>query len=147
MKKKAEDYLNDGIYGVRKPKHAERLQYLGTLRERVVLALTKGQVMSDKGLGKLEEAMQEHRDTKLLINGHFSSRFLKHEKELANKYNIPYTSILDEESDTEIGAVLACDYAIDKENIFMEDDEETKNKKEEPKSLLAKIKQWFFPSY
>ncbi|GAB3046346.1 YueI family protein [Virgibacillus ainsalahensis] len=143
--KSVDDYITEGIYGKRLPKDAERKQFLGTLRERIVIALTKGQVMSDSGLAKLDEAMQEHKDAKLLINGDVSYRFLKEEKALANKYNIPYTTITNEENDTEIGAVLTYDHAIDKEDIFIKD--ETEKDKEEPAkdsgSFLSKLKQWF----
>lgn len=144
--KKVEDYLNDGIYGVRMPKQDERIHYLGTLRERVVLVLTKGQVMSDKAIRQLEQAMQEHPDTKLLLNGHIPYRFFEREKELALKYHIPYSNVTNEQSDSDIGAVLTYDYAIDKENIFVDDDEAIENnKKDEPQSFFTRMKEWFFP--
>lgn len=144
-KRGVEDYLTDGIYGVRRPKEAERIQFLGTLRERIVLALTIGQVMTDNGLTHLEKAMKENKDTKLLINGHVSYRFLKEEKTLANKYNIPYTTITNEESDTNIGAVLTYDHAIDKEDIFMKEEprEEEKELPEASGTFISKLKRWF----
>ncbi|MFC2947489.1 YueI family protein [Virgibacillus sediminis] len=143
--KNVDDYLTEGMYGVRLPKDEERKKFLGTLRERIVLALNKGQIMSDSGLRALEEEMKSHPDASLLINGHVSHRFLKEEKELAKKYNIPYTTITDEENDTDIGAVLTYDYAIDKENIFMEEKTaaDSDDKKEESSSLLSKLKKWF----
>ncbi|MBM7599697.1 uncharacterized protein YueI [Virgibacillus halotolerans] len=147
--KSVEDYLTEGIYGVRRPKEAERIEYLGTLRERIVLALTIGQVMTDSGLSYLEQAMIQHQDTKLLINGHVANRFLKEEKALADKYNIPFTTITNNESDTNIGAVLTYDYAIDKEDIFMEEEPQKKEKIEktddhtETGTIFSKIKQWF----
>ncbi|MEC5425412.1 YueI family protein [Virgibacillus sp. C22-A2] len=144
--KNVDDYLTEGIYGKRRPKEAERQQFLGTLRERIVLALTKGQVMSDKGLAKLEEAMKEHKDAKLIMNGHVSYRFLKEEKALADKYNIPYTTITNEETDTDIGAVLTYDHAIDKENIFIEKENTSEEKEETNKSnesFFSKLKKFF----
>lgn len=147
--KSVEDYLTEGIYGVRRPKEAERIEYLGTLRERIVLALTIGQVMTDSGLSYLEQAMIQHQDTKLLINGHVANRFLKEEKALADKYNIPFTTITNNESDTNIGAVLTYDYAIDKEDIFMEEEPQKEEKIEktgdhtETGTIFSKIKQWF----
>ncbi|MFC3041689.1 YueI family protein [Virgibacillus xinjiangensis] len=143
-KKNVDDYLTEGMYGVRLPKDEERKKYLGTLRERIVLALTKGQVMSDSGLKALESEMKANPEASLLINGHVSHRFLKEEKELAKKYNIHYTTLTDEENDTDIGAVLTYDYAIDKEHIFMdeESDEQKSDSKESP-SLLSRLKKWF----
>ncbi|MEN1968124.1 YueI family protein [Lentibacillus sp. N15] len=143
--KQVEDYLNDGIYGIRKPKHAERLHYLGTLRERIVLVLTKGQVMSDKALQRLEKAMQAHPNTKLLLNGHIPYHFFQRERELAHKYDIPYTSVTNEKSESDIGAVLTYDKAIDIENIFVDDDVVIDDQEVEQQSFLTKIKHWFFP--
>lgn len=142
-KKNVDDYITEGIYGTRRPKEAERQHFLGTLRERIVIALTIGQVMTDSGITKLEEAMKEHRDTKLLINGQVSHRFLSAEKDLANKYNIPYTVISNEEYETDIGAVLTYDHAIDKENIYIEDEEVEKKEEEETDSFFSTIKNWF----
>ena len=142
-KKSVDDYITEGIYGKRRPKEAERQMFLGTLRERIVIALTKGQVMSDNGLEKLEVAMKEHQDAKLLMNGHVSSRFLNEEKALANKYNIQYTSITNEHSDTDIGAVLTYDYAIDKEEIFIKEEEKEEESSDNTNSFLSKIKNMF----
>ncbi|CDO03971.1 hypothetical protein BN988_02507 [Oceanobacillus picturae] len=143
--KNVDDYLTEGMYGTRLPKDAERKQFLGTLRERIVIALTIGQVMTDKGVEKLEEAMKENPNTTLLINGQVSYRFLKEEKDLAKKYNITYTTITNEESDTEIGAVLTYDYAIDKKEIFIEDEPEepSQEKEEQETTFLSKIKRIF----
>lgn len=148
-KKDVNDYLKEGIYGTRRPKEAERAYYLGTLRERIVLALTKGQVMRDKSLTELEQAMQDHPETKLLINGSIGYRFLKAEKDLAEKYNIPYTIVTHTENETDIGAVLTYDYAIDKEDIFVKDDAGKKKTEKQPaerRSLFSKIISWFKPS-
>ncbi|EQB38952.1 MULTISPECIES: YueI family protein [Virgibacillus] len=144
-KKDVDDYLTEGMYGTRLPKDNERKQFLGTLRERIVLVLTKGQVMSNKGLEALEQAMKDNPKSKLIINGHVSYRFQKEEKALANKYNIEHSTITNEEqSDTDIGAVLTYDYAIDKEQIFIQEEpnqEELKNDASPP--ILSKIKNWF----
>lgn len=146
-KKNVDDYLTEGMYGVRLPKEEERIRFLGTLRERVVIALTIGQVMTDSGIKKLEEAMKQHPKARLIMNGHVSYRFLTEEKALAAKYNIHYTMITNEVHETDIGAVLTYDYAIDKEEIFIkeetaEESEETNNT-EKNSSFFTKIKKWF----
>lgn len=144
-KKNVDDYLQEGIYGVRRPKEAERRKYLGTLRERIVLALTVGQVMQDACLIKLEEAMKEHKDAKLLINGQVAYRSRKEEINLANKHDISYTIISNEDYKTDIGAVLTYDYAVHMEEIFVKDDvekgEEVESK--EKASVFTKLKKWF----
>jgi len=147
-KKNVDDYLTEGMYGVRLPKEEERVHFLGTLRERIVIALTIGQVMTDSGIKKLEEAMQSNPKAKLIINGHVSYRFLKEEKALASKYNIPHTTITTEVNATDIGAVLTYDYAIDREVIFIEDEPEPQEVEKEEETekdvtFISKLKNWF----
>lgn len=145
-KKNVDTYITEGIHGVRLPKEEERIRFLGTLRERIVIALTIGQVMSDSGLKKLEEAMQQHPGTRLIMNGHVTHRFLTEEKALATRYNIPYTTITNEENDTDIGAVLTYDYAINKEEIFIKEEEprqEEMPEEKEEKTVLSRLKNWF----
>lgn len=138
--KNVDDYLTEGIYGTRRPKEAERQKFLGTLRERIVLALTIGQVMTDSGIAKLEESMKEHcKDTQLIINGKVSHRFLTAEKTLANKYNIPYTVISNNETETDIGAVLTYDYAINKEEIFIAEETETDDQVNKKDSFFSRL--------
>ncbi|KGX92006.1 hypothetical protein N781_02990 [Pontibacillus halophilus JSM 076056 = DSM 19796] len=138
--KDVDDIIQEGIYGKRETKPDERRRFLGTIRERVVLALTKGQLMQDKALQELESAMQEHRNTTLLLNGEVSSRFMTEEKRLAEKYSIPYTEVSNQGTSTDLGAVLTYDYAVDIEEIFVSDKEEVTH--EEP-SFFDKVKGWF----
>lgn len=140
-KKSVDDVLNEGIYGTKQIKPAELNRFLGTYRERVVLALTKGQLMQDKALAELEAAMRNHSETKLLLNGHVSIRFMKEELNLASKYSIPYTVVTNQDFDSDLAAVLTYDHAVDIENIYVE--EKIKEEKKESKSLLSKIKNWF----
>lgn len=140
--KNVDDYLTDGIYGTRRPKEAEREHYLGTLRERIVIVLTKGQVMTDNSLKQLEEAMIAYPDATLLINGNISYRFSKKEKVIADKHHIPYTVITNEKTDTDIGAVLTCDYAIDKEAIFVQQEEKQTKPTHQKTSFFTKLKNW-----
>lgn len=147
--KDVNDYLTEGMYGVRRPKEKERLKYLGTLRERIVIALTTGEVMTDSGIEALDIAMKEHPDTKLIINGQVSHRFLNREKELADKHGISYTFISNENVQTHIGAVLTYDHAVNIEHIFIKDmkedepPEEQEPQTHEKRSFFDKIKSWF----
>lgn len=143
-KKSVEDYLMEGIHGPRRPLEEERRKFLGTLRERIVLALTIEQVMTDAGIQKLSEAMKKHPNTKLLINGQVSYRFSAAEKAVAREYNIPYTVISHETHETDIGAVLTYDHAINKENIYLKEEIEESSEEEEMKpSFFSRLKQWF----
>lgn len=146
-KKDVDDYLTEGMYGTRRPNEAERAKFLGTLRERIVIALDIGEVMTDSGIDELDKVMSKHQEgTQLLINGEVSHRFFSAEKSVANKYDIPYTIIRNTEVDTNIGAVLTYDHAINKEHIFIDDlqpKEEEPEENKEGTTFLSKIKGWF----
>ena len=47
-----EDYLKQGMYGPKETNPDERRKYLGTLRERIEMALTKAQVMEKRFIKK-----------------------------------------------------------------------------------------------
>lgn len=144
MKKDVDDYLQEGIYGAKETKPAERKRFLGSLRERIVFALTKGQVMRKKGLAELEAELKKHPDAKLLLNGNISYRFLKEYRLLADKYGVHSTSVSNREAETDIGAVLTYDHAIDKEQIFLAEKEETKEgNKSEAASITHFLKKIF----
>ncbi|MYL51294.1 DUF1694 domain-containing protein [Halobacillus litoralis] len=119
-----EDYLQEGIYGSRQTKPGERKQYLGTLRERVLIALTKGQVMQEQGQEKLTDLMKSYQDAKLLLNGDVSYRFLSPYMDLADEHNIHHSTVSNQETQSEFGAVLTLDYAIEKEHITVEEQKE-----------------------
>lgn len=119
--KNVDDYLQDGIYGTKLPKQGERNRFLGTLRERILFCLTIGEVMRYKGREELENFFKSNPDAKLYINGTIGYQFVKDVRKLASDYQISYTSITNEEIDTDIGVVLAYDYAINQEKIFLDE--------------------------
>ncbi|WP_138420929.1 YueI family protein [Aquibacillus sediminis] len=140
MKKDVDDYLQEGIYGAKETNPAERKAFLGTLRERVVLALTKGQVMKHKGVQQLDQAMKENPDSKLLLNGNVSFRYFKKYKQVASDNQINYKTVNNKSAESDYGIVLTYDHAIDKENIFLqEENKEQPTKQKEEKSLLQSL--------
>ncbi|WP_152656074.1 YueI family protein [Oceanobacillus sp. CFH 90083] len=148
--KNVDDYLQEGMYGTRLPKDSERKKYLGTLRERIAFVLTVGEVMANRGLDELERQLQQHPKTKLLLNGNISYRFLKEEKELADRFSIPHTTVSNPENDTEIGLVLTYSHAVEIEHIYLRDIEDVPVQKKKaaktddtPKGLVAKLKKLF----
>ena len=95
--------------------------------------------MSDKGLKALREEMRKHPDASLIFNGNIADKFLNEEKKLAKKYHIPYTIITNRETETSIGAVLKYDYAIDKEEIFIKEEETSQSKEQQKQSIFRKL--------
>lgn len=149
-KKNVDDYLQEGMYGTRLPNESERKMYLGTLRERVAFALTIGEVMSNKGLSELEHQLKQHPKAKLLMNGNIPYRFLKEEKALADRFSVTHTTVSNQENDTKIGLVLTYPYAVDIEQIYLNDMKDTpaqaekEEKSAEPsKGFISKIKNLF----
>ncbi|OCA82989.1 hypothetical protein A8F94_17735 [Bacillus sp. FJAT-27225] len=114
-----EDVLQQGIHGQKQLKPEERRKFLGTIRERVLIALKKGQVLEKGIYPQVEQLMKEHHDSHLYMNGTLSyedfSKYLK----IARENNIDYTIVTNKEYDTHLGLVLACPYAVDKEEIYV----------------------------
>ncbi|MCP8969240.1 YueI family protein [Ectobacillus ponti] len=119
--KEIEEYLQEGMYGSRENKPEERHIYLGSLRERAELALTKGQVMEPNVYPELESCLQQNASLTMLLNGSIAYSYLSKYIQLANKKNIPFTIVQNEKHDTPIGLLLAHASAVDRAEIFVHD--------------------------
>ncbi|WP_018932085.1 YueI family protein [Gracilibacillus lacisalsi] len=137
-KKEIEDYLQEGIYGAKEINPDEKRKYLGTYRERVVLALSKAQVRGEKGLSQLEEQIRQFPGTTLLMNNNMSLRFFKPYRELAEKLGIPHTYVSNREADSDYGLILAAKTAVDKEEILLTEEEQAE-KEIEKKSWWQRL--------
>ncbi|WP_076558505.1 YueI family protein [Salimicrobium flavidum] len=144
-KRDVDDYLQEGIYGAKETKPGERRRFLGTLRERVVLVLDKGQVMQKQGMDELAEQMEEHPDAKLLLNGEIRYKFRKPYSRLADQHGIHTTSVSNQENDTDVGVILTVDYPIEKETIEVKTDIPSKETKDSPRGKGVKgFLKWIF---
>ncbi|MCC5803349.1 YueI family protein [Rossellomorea vietnamensis] len=143
-----DDYLENGIYGQKQTKPDERRKFLGTLRERIVIALTQSQVR-EKGIYKeVLDQLKKHPDAKLLLNGNMSYTFLSKYIKLADTYHVSFSMVTNKEIETDIGLVLAYDHAIDQEEIYVQKKSEkvmeAKAKPKPKKSLFSSIKNKLF---
>ncbi|MCP3029858.1 YueI family protein [Halobacillus sp. A1] len=145
-KENVDDYLQEGIYGSRQTKPGERKMYLGTLRERIILLLSKSEVMQQDGLDELEKQMKVHKDASLLLNGEVTYDFRRPYRQLANKNNIHTTTVSNQETETDVGAILTVDYAIEKEDIHIETKAPPKEESEPEGGFKAFLKSLFKPS-
>ncbi|MFB5197909.1 YueI family protein [Neobacillus sp. KR4-4] len=135
MKKPTVDeVLQQGIYGPLQTKPDERRKFLGTLRERIVLALTKSQVGEANIYPQVEKQMKEKPQSHLFLNGNMSYETLSKYVKLATKYKVEHTLVTNKDHDSEIGLVLAMDHAIDKEDIYITNKEPNIIKDEGKKS-------------
>ncbi|UOQ84213.1 YueI family protein [Gracilibacillus salinarum] len=133
--KEIDEYIQEGIYGEKELHPDQKRQYLGTYRERVILVMTKPQIRGEKGLKELKELFMQNRDGTLRLNGNMNTKFFKPYRELASQYHITYTYVSNIEADSEYGLVFSTDYAVDKEDIQL--------KEENNESTETKQKSWF----
>jgi uncharacterized protein YueI len=120
MRPDVDDYLQQGIHGKKEINPDERRQFLGTLRERVVIVLKQPQLIESGIYPEVETALKENKKAHLYLNGNMNYEFLSKYKKVADKYEVEYTLVTNKEYDSELGLVLAYDYAVDKESIYVE---------------------------
>lgn len=114
-----EDYLNQGIHGPLETKPNERRRFLGTLRERVVIALTKVQMREAGIYPEVEKALKEYPKATMLLNGRMDYSHLSKYTKLAQKYHVKTSIVTNKDYDSELGLVLCAGTAIDKEDIYI----------------------------
>lgn len=134
-----DDYLQQGMYGYKEINPDERRKFLGTLRERVVIALTQGQVREENIFIEVEDAIKSNREATLLLNGNIDYSHLSKYIKLASKYNVEYTVVTNIEHNSEIGLVVALDYAVDKEDIYVTQKKVVYEESAEKKGFFSKL--------
>jgi uncharacterized protein YueI len=136
-----DEVLQQGIHGAKEIKPDEKRKFLGTFRERIIIALKKNQVMEKEIYPQVEKSMKENRTAHLFLNGNISYEALSKYVKLAKKYKIEHTIVANKEHDTEIGLVLAMDHAIDKEEIYVTEKEQepAKPPTQEKPSFFTKL--------
>lgn len=140
MKKpNVEDVLQQGIHGPLETKPDERREFLGTLRERIIVALKKAQVAEKSIYPQVEQEMKANPQSHLFLNGNMDYMKLSKYVKLAAKYNLEHTIVTNKERDTEIGLILAMDYAIDKDEIYLTNKPFIQPEVKKSKGLFAKI--------
>ena len=145
VKKTVDDVLKEGIYGPKETKPDERRKYLGTLRERVVIALTTGETMgSDTVQPEVKRLMAENKEAHLFLNGNVPYTALSKYIKEAMDLKMDYTIVTNKEHQSEFGLVLAHSYAINKEDIRLNKKPVAALKQSAPKqTLLSKVKSIF----
>ncbi|MEW9051596.1 MAG: YueI family protein [Neobacillus sp.] len=140
MKKpNVDELLQQGIHGPLETKPEERRKFLGTIRERIIVALKKTQVVEEKIYSQIEQEMKSNPDAHLFLNGNIAYPLLSKYVKLATKYKIEHTIVTNKEHDTDIGLVLAMEHAIDKEEIYVTKKEFGQLEVKKSKGLFAKI--------
>jgi uncharacterized protein YueI len=143
QKPNMEDYLQKGMYGAKETKPEERKKFLGTLRERIVVALLKSQIYENGTYPEIEENLKKHVLATLYLNGDVNYTHLSKYIAMAKKHGIPFSIVSNHTGETNIGLVLAYNHAIDQEDIYISKETKTSYtapiKKEGMLSSLKKI--------
>jgi uncharacterized protein YueI len=141
-----DDYIQQGIYGTRQTKPDERRKFLGTIRERIVIALTQAQVKEPGIYNQVEDAIKENREARLYLNGNINYGVLSKYTKIASKNDVKYTFVTNKEHNSEIGLLLAYDHAINKEEIYVKKEISTPDPQtniEEKKGLFSVFYKFF----
>lgn len=135
-----DDYIKQGVYGAKETKPEERREFLGTLRERVVIALKQSQVLEDGVYQEVANTIKSSNGAKLYLNGHLDYGYLSKYIKVANTYKMEYTIVTNKDYVSEIGLLVAYDHAIEKEEIFVLENKGTKDlQKEEKKGFFSNL--------
>ncbi|MBU7593026.1 YueI family protein [Metabacillus halosaccharovorans] len=139
-----DEYIQQGIHGPREINPDERRKFLGTLRERVVVVLTKSQVREHGTYKEVEDLMQKNRQATLFLNGNMNYSYLSDYIKLANKVGNKFSLSSNKEHDSDLGLVLAYDHAVNIEDIYISKQEKTEQKEEHnEKSVIRFFKKLF----
>ncbi|MFE8701327.1 YueI family protein [Cytobacillus sp. FJAT-54145] len=114
-----DEYLKQGIYGPKEIKPDERRKFLGTLRERVEIALTQAQVRMEGTHKEVVEAIKNNRKAHVYLNGNMSYEYISKYIKLCNQTGVEFSVVTNKDYNSELGLVVAQDYAIDKEEIYL----------------------------
>jgi uncharacterized protein YueI len=134
-----DEVLQQGIYGALETKPDERRKYLGTIRERIIVALKKSQVSESEIYLQVERDMVENPQAHLFLNGNMNYEELSKYVKLAAKYKLEHTIVTNKEHDSENGLVLAVDHAIEKEEIYITKKEVVPQEVKKSKGIFGKL--------
>lgn len=143
-KSNIDEYIQQGIHGAKETKPDERRRFLSTLRERVVVALMQEQVREKGIYDEVEAFMKDNPKSHLFLNGNMDYAYLSKYIAIAKKFKLEYTIVTNKEHNSDLGLVLAQDYAVDKEGIFISKVEpEEEPVEQESKGFLSSFKNLF----
>ncbi|MFE5471078.1 YueI family protein [Bacillus safensis] len=123
MKEESVDfYLQQGIFGHAETKPDERRMFLGSLRERALLALTKGQVSRNKPYQEVEQILKANRQATVLLNGELSYPSYSQYVKMANTAGCSFKVVNHHEAHSPFGLVIEMPSAVNQEHIYLKDE-------------------------
>jgi uncharacterized protein YueI len=144
-KQNLDDILQQGIHGAKQTKPDERRKFLGTIRERVVVALSKAEVRKKQIEPEFKQLLESNKGAQIYLNGNMNYTFYSKYITLAEGMKVPYKIVTNKEHDSEYGLVLAYDYAIDKQDISLSKKPNVKIEEAPPEGtgIFSKVKMLF----
>ncbi|WP_409299710.1 YueI family protein [Peribacillus sp. SCS-155] len=133
-RKNVDDYLQEGISGKKELKAEERRTFLGTYRERVIVALTEAQVRGQFVYPEISANIQKYHDSVLLLNANVEYKALAKYIKVAQQHKISYKIVDNKEFQSHYGLVLAARQAVDKEVITVSEALSSVAKKKQAKN-------------
>lgn len=118
-----EKTITVGIHGTPELKPDEKATYLGEFKERVLVALTKGQVAETAIYPDIIQALQDKRTARMIISGDVSTNDANKYYQAARKYSKPYLIRHDQKYKSNIGLAVVGNDAVDVETIEVVDRE------------------------
>lgn len=121
-KTELERTISVGIQGPPELKPEEKIYYLGEFRERILISLTKAQVMQSNIFPEIIEALKDQRSTIMLIRGDIDYRFRDKYQKITIQNGKHYTVVHEPNLKGDLGLVIASDRAVDVGNISIKDE-------------------------
>ena len=104
--------MQQGIFGHAETKPDERRMFLGSLRERALLALTKGQVSRNKPYQEVEQILKANRQATVLLNGELSYASYSQYVKMANAAGCSFKVVNHHEAHSPFGLVIEMPDAV-----------------------------------
>ncbi|MFL2028671.1 DUF1694 domain-containing protein [Loigolactobacillus zhaoyuanensis] len=136
-----ESQLKSRMTGTPQTKPDERRQYLGSLRERVLLKVSVAQLNDSRTLPAFKQAATHFTDAKLLLNGKLTAT-LKPYLQYATQNNLTFTMVNDDSASTATDAVallLVASVAVDQSNIDISQYYRTETKPQPKRSFFSDL--------
>ena len=115
-----EKYVQYGVIGTPEIKADEKKVWLGEFRERVVFALTYGQIYQEEAIKVIKEKCKDERVQKIIIENSVRLDIAEEFMDLSKEFKKDYKTVDMGDAKGKIALVLANDDAVDEENVLVD---------------------------
>jgi uncharacterized protein YueI len=141
-----EQTLRFGMHGPPELKREEKKHFLGQFRERVLIALTFGQIAEKGTYPAVERAIRDPRARRLVISGQADLEAAREYIQLASTHNLSFTTTSSPDFQGEIGLVVVAGVAVDLAEVLVEDRAQALAQKGLPPALVEAVGEKICPS-